>query len=100
MSNPELMSNLSYSLETFKSDKNWRFLYRMTLKIDVWPWKTLGHLSYAVSTFVHNFIANDEFKLELQSANTQFGPKLTIFLAACPWNLTDDLEEQQGTSSK
>ena len=88
------MSNLSYSLETLKSGKIGDFLYRMTLKIDIWPWKTLGHLSYAASTFVHHFIANDEFKLELQSANTQFGSKLTIVLAVCPWNLTDDLEEQ------
>ena len=55
------------------------FLSRVTLKIDVWPWKTIGHLSYAASTFVHHFIANGEFKLELQSRNTQFGPKLMFF---------------------
>ena len=74
------MSNLSYSLETLKSGKNWRFFvprdlenWRMTLK------KTIGHLSYAASTFVHHFIANGEFKLELQSGNVQFGSKLTIF---------------------
>ena len=40
------------------------FLSRVTLKIDVWPWKTIGHLSYAASTFVHNFMAKGEFKLE------------------------------------
>ena len=55
------------------------FLSRMTLKIDVWPWKTIGYLSYAASTFVHHFIANGEFKLELQSRNAQFGSKSLIF---------------------
>ena len=56
-------------------------LYRMTLKFDGWPWKTIGHLSFAVSSFVQHFIAIGEFKLELQSGNAQFGSKLTIFLA-------------------
>ena len=76
------------------------FLSRMTLKIDVWPWKTIGHLSYAASTFVHHFIANGAFKLELQSGNAQFGSKSTIFLAVWPWYLTDNFEEQWGTSSE
>ena len=70
------------------------FLSRVTLKIDVWPWKTIGHLFYAALTFVHHSIANGEFILELQSGNAQFRPKLTLFLAVWPWNLTDDLEEQ------
>ena len=35
-------------------------LYRVTLKFDGWPWKTLGHLSFAVSSFVQHFIAIDE----------------------------------------
>ena len=33
------------------------FLSRVTLKFDLWPWKTIGHLSYAASRFVHHFIA-------------------------------------------
>ena len=70
------------------------FLSHITLKIDVWPWKTIGHLSCAASTFVHHFIANGEFKLELQSGNAQFGSKSTIVFAVWPWNLMDDLEEQ------
>ena len=41
--------------------------------------KKIGQLSYAVSTFVHHFIANGKFKLELQSGNAQFGSKLTNF---------------------
>ena len=41
--------------------------------------KTIGHLSYAASSFVHHFIAIGEFKLELQSGNAQIGSKSTIF---------------------
>ena len=69
-------------------------LYRVTLKFDGWPWKTIGHLSFAVSSFVQHFIAIGEFKLELQSGNAHFGSNSTIFRAVWPWNLTDDLEIQ------
>ena len=68
----------------------------MTLKFDGWPWKTIGHLSFAVSSFVQHFIAIGEFKLELQSWNAQFGSKSTIFLAVWPCNLMYDLEKTIG----
>ena len=55
------------------------FFSRVTLKFDRWPWKTLGHLFYATSGFVHHFVAIGQFKLELQSGNAQFGSKSTIF---------------------
>ena len=52
-----------------------------------WPWnltddleKKIGHLFYATSNFVYHFITIGEFKLELQSENTQFGSKLAIFV--------------------
>ena len=61
--------------------------------------KTIGHLFYAASSFVHHFIAISEFKLELQSGNTQFRSKSVIFCFAWPWNFTVDLEKQYGTSS-
>ena len=48
------------------------FLSRVTLKSDGWSCKIIGHLSFATSSFVH-FVAIGEFKLELQSGNTQFG---------------------------
>ena len=48
-------------------------LSHVTLKLDGWPWKTIGHLSFAVSSFVQHFIAIGEFELELQSGNAQFG---------------------------
>ena len=60
--------------------------------LDGWPWKTIGHLFYTMSRFVHHFTAMDEFKLELQSRNFQFGSK-SIFFPGRPWNLTDELEQ-------
>ena len=75
------------------------FFSRVTLQFDVWPWKTIGHLFYSTSSFVHHFVAIGVFKLELESGNAQFGSNLTILRAVWPWNLTDDLEKQKGTSS-
>ena len=49
------------------------FFPRVPLKFDGWPWKTIGHLFYVASSFVHHFIAIIEFKLKLQSGNAQFG---------------------------
>ena len=69
-------------------------LSRVTLKFDGWPWKTIGHLPYAVWSFVQHFIAIGDFKLELQSGSAQFGSNSTNFRAVWPWNLTDDLEKQ------
>ena len=66
----------------------------VTLKFDGWPWKTIGHLFYTTSSFVHHFKSIGEFNLELQSGNTQFRSKSAIFCPAWPWNLTDDLENQ------
>ena len=69
-------------------------LSRVTLKFDGWPWKTIGHLSFAVSSFVQHFIAIGELKLELLSGNAQFGSNSTIVRAVWPWNLTCGLEKQ------
>ena len=75
-------------------------LSRVILKFDRCSWKTIGHLFYVASSFMHHFIVIGEFKLKLQSGNTQFGSKSTIFLAVWPWNLMDDLQKQWGTSPK
>ena len=55
------------------------FLSRVTQKFEGWPWKSIGHLSYAVSSFVHHFIAIGKFKLELQSGNAKFGSNRRSF---------------------
>ena len=75
------------------------FLSRVTLKLDGWTWKTIGHLFYTTSSFVHHFKAMGEFKLELQSGNAHFWSKSAIFCLMWPWNLMDDLGKQKGTSS-
>ena len=51
----------------------------LTLKFDGWPWKTIGHLFYVASSFMHHFIAIGEFKLKLQSGNAQFGQNQRSF---------------------
>ena len=49
------------------------FLFRVTLKFDGWPWKTIGHIFYATSRFLLHFVAIGEFRLELQSGNANLG---------------------------
>ena len=70
------------------------FLSLVTLKFDGWPWKTIGHLFYTTSSFVHHFKFISKSKLKLQSGNAQFGWKSAIFCPVWPWNLTDALEKQ------
>ena len=55
------------------------FLSRVTLKLDRWPWKTIGHRFYATLSFVHHFIAIGQFKrMELQFGNAQIGAKFVL----------------------
>ena len=69
------------------------FFSCVTSKIDLWPWKAIGHLFYATSSFAHHLLVIGEFKLELQSRNAQSGSNSTLFWAVWPWHLTDDLEQ-------
>ena len=46
------------------------FFSRLTLKFNGWPSKTIRHLFYATSSFVHHLIPIGELKFELQSGNT------------------------------
>ena len=64
--------------------------------LEIWwmTFKTIGHLFYATSSFVHHCVAIDEFKLDLQSRNAQSGSNWTLFRAVWPKNLTDNLEKQ------
>ena len=67
------------------------FFSSVTLKFDGWPWKTIGHLSKATSSFVHHFITICELKLELQSQNGWIG-----CWPLWPWRLTYDLHLLHG----
>ena len=55
------------------------FFSLVTLKFGGWPWKTIRHLFYTTSSFVHHFKSIGEMKLKLQSRNAQFGSKSVIF---------------------
>ena len=59
------------------------FLSCVTFKFDKWPWKTIGHLFYTMSSIVHHYKAIGDFRLQLQSGNAQFGSKLAIFFVLC-----------------
>ena len=62
-------SNFSFSPDPPNSGQNGNFLPCVTLKFDRWHWKTIGHLFYATSSCVHDFIAICDFEQELQSRN-------------------------------
>ena len=62
------------------------FLSCVTSKFDGWPWKTIGHLFYTMSSFVHLFKDN-------------LGQNQRFFCPMWPWNLTDDLKKTIGTFS-
>ena len=73
---------------------NAQFGLNSTIFRAVWPWnltydleKTIGHLFYATSSFVHHFVAIGEFKLELQSGNAQFGSNYLCDLHLWPLTL-------------
>ena len=81
ISQPLVNSNWSYSLERSSWVRFGDFFFCLEI----------GHLIYAISSFVHHFVATGQFKLKLQFWNAQFGSKLVIFVSY-------DLEKQQGTS--
>ena len=68
-------------------------LSRVTLKFDGWPRKTIGHLSFAVSSFVQHFIAIGGFKLDSGVAvrKRPIWVKFDDFLEPCDleiWRMT------------
>ena len=56
------------------------FLSRVTFKFDGWPWKAIWHFFNIMFSFVHDFKAINELKLELQSGNAQFRSKSVLFV--------------------
>ena len=52
------------------------------LSRDLETWRrTIGHLFYATSSFLHHFIAIDELRVGLQTGNDTFGLKLATILS-------------------
>ena len=56
------------SRHTQFGSKSTIFLSPVTFKFDGWPWKTIGHLFYATSRFVHHFIT-------YVNSNWSYGPE-------------------------
>ena len=64
-----------------KLDSNHWIFVCMTFKFNGWPWKTIGHLFYAMWSFVHYFKAISEFNL---SENQQLRSKLAVIFPMWP----------------
>ena len=90
---PELLITLRSYGATVRKRPIWvniDFLSCVTLQLDVWPWKTIEHLFYATSSFVHHFVAIGDFKLEIQSETPNLG-QTRRFLEPCNiqiWQMT------------
>ena len=75
-----------------KPQKSTFFGVAVTLKFDQWPWKTIGILSSAFPSYVHDFIVIGQIKLELSSGNgpkpqkwSFFGVSVTLKFDELPW---------------
>ena len=71
---PSNLTQIGFKSSTFQPVWPWNLL-------DDLSWKTIGHAFFIMSSFVHRFKSIGEFKLELQSGNTQFRSKSAIFLS-------------------
>ena len=76
--------------------KLYDFFSRVTSQFDGWPWKYNRAYILCYLSFVHHFVANGEFKLELQSGNAQFGSKSTVSVAVWPSSLRGGFAKTMG----
>ena len=66
-------------------------LSRATLKFDGWPWKTIGHLFYSTSSFVHHFEAMGETGVTVPKRSIRvkignfFLSSVTLKFEGWPW---------------
>ena len=83
ISKPSVNSKWSYSPETLNLGQNWHFfcpVYGVTLKFDLWPTKTIAHLFYATSSFVHHFITICDFKWSYSQETPNLGQNRWFFV--------------------
>ena len=71
-------------------------LSRVTLKFDGWHWKTIGHIFYVASSFVHHSIAISDSKWSFSPETFNLGQNRRFFCPEWPSNYTDDLEKTTG----
>ena len=75
------------------------FFSRVTLKFNGWPSKTIGHIFYATSSFVHHFVAIGEFKLFIYTVQKRpiwvksddFLSRVTFKFAGYSWKILGHL---------
>ena len=94
ISQPWMNIHLSYSPETFKSGRIWRFFAPCDLEI-LQTTLPINHIFYTNSSFTHHFIDTGGFRFELESGNAQIGSNLMIFCLPWPWNFADNLEKNR-----
>ena len=72
------------------------FLSRVTLKIDVWPWKKIGHLFSSILRQALCILSNPLVKSNLSYSleTPKLGKNWPFFCPAWPWKLTYDLTKQ------
>ena len=54
----------------------------VTLKFNKWPWKTIGHISYATSSLVHHFVTIRELRSQWKQLNWVL---TSVTLTFDPW---------------
>ena len=79
--------------------KNATVVSKLAICCPVWPWnstdgidKTIGHIFYATSSFLHHFVATGEFKVELHvvwerpiGSNSTFFCRVTLKFDGWHW---------------
>ena len=93
-------SNLSYSPEALNSGKNWRFF--LPCDLEIW-WMTLKNNRAPLLCWFKlcaSFYSHWWIQTGVTVRKCPIWVKIDNFLTVWPWNKTDDLGKQQGTSSK
>ena len=73
-------------LDSLNLGLNWRFFSCMALKLGGWHCKTVRHLFFTASSFLHHFKFIREIRLELQSGNAQLRLKSPVTLKFDGWS--------------
>ena len=73
-------------------------LSRVTFKFDGWPWKTIGHLFYVASSFMHHFITIRWIQTKVTARKRSIRVKIGDFLSRMtlkfeewPWQIIGHL---------
>ena len=67
-------------LQPENAQLGWKSAFFVACDLEIWRTtrKTIEHIFYSTSRFVHHFVAICEFKLKLRSGNAQIGAKFVM----------------------